>query len=93
MTFVELIAAMTLEEQVSLRSGGAVKAFGKVLLADGKTRHVQLDLDERAFAYIDVASRSWVAAPNAHQLMPGTDAESILSAGTLELASELALRP
>lgn len=70
-----------------------LKAFAKVTLAAGEARQVELDLDARAFAYFDLASGGWIAAPGAYRLMLGTDAETIVGFETVELVSQMVMQP
>ncbi|WP_297108777.1 glycoside hydrolase family 3 C-terminal domain-containing protein [uncultured Devosia sp.] len=70
-----------------------LKAFAKVSLAAGERRLVELDLDARAFAYFDVASRKWIAEPGAYQLRLGTDTETICDMQTVELPRRLEMQP
>ena len=36
-----------------------LKGFQRVVLQPGETKHISLELDARAFAYYDVAAKSW----------------------------------
>ncbi|HZR28206.1 MAG TPA: glycoside hydrolase family 3 C-terminal domain-containing protein [Terriglobales bacterium] len=54
-----------------------LKGFQKILLTPGQTGHVQLQLDERSFAYWDVTSHSWKVAPGTYQIIVGASSRDI----------------
>lgn len=64
-----------------------LKGFAKILLAPMETKIVQLDLDERAFAYYDAALQRWVAEPGAYDLLIGGSAADIELQATVRLES------
>ena len=54
-----------------------LKAFAKVFLDPGESRDVTLALDERAFAFWDVAAHAWTVEPGAFELRVGTSSRAI----------------
>ena len=48
-----------------------LKGFAKVRLEPGKTRRVNVTLDERAFSYYDVTTKQWRAEPGQYELLVG----------------------
>jgi beta-glucosidase len=70
-----------------------LKAFAKVALEVGEARQVDLNIDARAFAYFDVTTSAWIAAPGTYRVMLGTDAESIVTTETVTLPVRLILQP
>jgi beta-glucosidase len=62
-----------------------LKGFTKVELAPMQSRTVEIELDERAFAYYDPAARRWIAEPGAYDLLIGGSAADIELQATLRL--------
>jgi beta-glucosidase len=62
-----------------------LKGFAKVELAPTQSRTVEIDLDERAFAYYDPAARRWIAEPGAYDLLIGASAADIELQATVRL--------
>jgi beta-glucosidase len=54
-----------------------------------QSRTVEIDLDERAFAYYDPAARRWIAEPGAYDLLIGGSAADIELQATLRLEARL----
>jgi beta-glucosidase len=54
-----------------------LKAFAKVRLAPGETRHVRFTLDARAFAHWDVATDGWVVAPGDYAIGVGNSSANL----------------
>jgi len=54
-----------------------LKAFQKVKIEPGKSTHVVLTLDERAFQYWDVASHGWITAPGTYGVMVGSSSRDL----------------
>jgi beta-glucosidase len=61
-----------------------LKAFAKVWLDPGEAREVVLDLDDRAFAFWDVAAHAWTVEPGTFELRVGTSSRAIAHRLTLE---------
>jgi beta-glucosidase len=59
-----------------LRPERELEGFAKVRLAPGETKHVTLDLDRRAFAYWDEATRDWKVDTQDFVLHVGDSSES-----------------
>ncbi len=60
-----------------------LKGFSKVALKAGETRHITLPLDDRSFAYYDIASHQWKAAPGTYDILVGNSSEDIQLKGTV----------
>ncbi len=54
-----------------------LKAFGKVQLDPGESQEVALALDDRAFAFWDVAAHGWTVEPGEFELRIGTSSRDI----------------
>ena len=55
-----------------------LKAFTKVWLDPGESRELTLGLDERAFAFWDVAAHAWTVEPGEFELRVGTSSSFVL---------------
>ncbi|MDQ1510538.1 MAG: beta-glucosidase, partial [Actinomycetota bacterium] len=64
-----------------------LKAFTKVWLDPGESRDLTLGLDERAFAFWDVAAHAWTVEPGEFELRVGTSSRAIAHRITIERAS------
>ena len=53
------------------RPARELKAFRKVRLKPGQTKHVSLTLDRRAFAYYDVGKHGWQVDPGRFTIYVG----------------------
>ena len=53
-----------------------LKGFAKVRLAPGETRHVELNLDARAFSYWDATAHKWIIDPGKFILRVGDSSEN-----------------
>jgi beta-glucosidase len=62
-----------------------LKAFSKVRLEPSETTTVRMRLDERAFAFYDLAIRGWVAEPGAYDILIGGSAADIQLQATIRL--------
>jgi len=62
-----------------------LKAFAKVVLAPGETKHVTLTLDESSFAYYDAASKGWSVAPGTFDILAGSSSRDIRSRAAIEV--------
>jgi len=61
-----------------------LKAFAKVWLDPGESREVALRLDDRAFAFWDIAARGWCVEPGTFELRVGTSSRAIAHRLTVE---------
>ena len=59
-------------------------------LASGETKHVSVDLDARAFAYYDVARKSWTIDPGKFTIYVGDSVENLELKGSMELTKNAA---
>jgi beta-glucosidase len=60
----------------AVRPERELKGFQKVSLAPGETRHVTLNLDERAFSYWDETAHKWTIDPGKFVIRVGNSSES-----------------
>jgi beta-glucosidase len=63
-----------------------LKAFAKVWLDPGESRDLAPRLDERAFAFWDVAAHAWTVEPGEFELRVGTSSRAIAHRLTIECA-------
>ena len=54
-----------------------LKAFQKVRIEPGKSAHVRLTLNERAFQYWDEPSHGWKFAPGTYRVMVGSSSRDL----------------
>ena len=62
-----------------------LKGFTKVDLKPGETRHVEVGLNRRAFAYYDVNHQQWTVAPGEFDLYIGRSAAEIELTGKVSV--------
>jgi beta-glucosidase len=67
-----------------------LKGFDKVELAPGETKHLSIDLNDRAFAFYDVAAKSWRIAPGTFNIGVGDSSASIDLKGSVDISKESA---
>ena len=65
------------------RPAKELKAFARVNLRPGETRHVTVSLDRRAFSYYDVDSKQWRADPGEFEVLVGRSSNQIELKGKL----------
>jgi beta-glucosidase len=70
-----------------------LRAFTRVELTPGETRHVTLPLDARAFTYFDVASGRWLADAGKYTIELARSADHIESKTELTLPRSFTLDP
>ncbi len=61
-----------------------LKGFERVELAPGETKHVQIELNPRAFSFYDVASKSWKIDPGRYTISVGDNVEHLPLSGSVE---------
>jgi beta-glucosidase len=54
-----------------------LKAFERVVLKPGETRHVSVQLNQRSLAYFDIQSGSWKVDPGRFKLFVGDSSASV----------------
>ena len=67
-----------------------LKGFARVRLAAGESKTVSVTLDARAFAWYDVAKKSWVIDPGKFPIGVGDSVEALELKGSVELTREAA---
>jgi len=67
-----------------------LKGFDKVELAPGETKHVSVHLNDRAFAFYDVAAKNWKIAPGTFTIGVGDSSASIDLKGSVDISKEAA---
>jgi beta-glucosidase len=68
-----------------------LKAFARVELAPGESKHVDLTLNGRAFTYFDVQNKNWHADAGSYGLLLGRSSADIVLKGSTTLAQPLNL--
>jgi len=74
------------------RPAKELKAFAKVHLEAGAGTDVRLALGPRDFAYFDADAGCWTVAPGPYRILVGTDAETIVAEGEVDIARPISLR-
>lgn len=67
-----------------------LKGFDKVSLAPGETKHLTINLDDRAFAYYDTAEKKWHIAPGTFGISVGDSSASINLKGNVDISKDSA---
>lgn len=67
------------------RPNRELAAFAKITLAAGESKHVALELEDRAFAYWDVETHGWVIDPGRYTLLVGSSSRDIHAAVEISL--------
>lgn len=62
-----------------------LKAFAKINLKPGETRHLTLALPRRAFSFYDVQKKDWSAAPGDFSILVGSSSDDIQLRGKFSL--------
>lgn len=62
-----------------------LKAFKKVAVKPGQTRHVRLELNARSFAYWDTESHAWKIAPGTYRIMVGSSSRDFELRDSLQI--------
>jgi beta-glucosidase len=62
-----------------------LKAFTKINLKPGETRHVTLTLNRRAFSYYDIQKKDWNAEPGEFNILVGGSSDNIQLRGKFTL--------
>ncbi|HTV20223.1 MAG TPA: glycoside hydrolase family 3 protein [Polyangiaceae bacterium] len=70
-----------------------LRAFTRVELTPGETRHVSVNLDARAFTYFDPTSQRWQADPGKYTIELARSADDVESRTEITLARPLTLDP
>jgi len=70
-----------------------LKRFAKVFLQPGESKRVTLELDQRSFAYYDVASAKWTAAMDNYSILVGASSQDIRLNGHYRLKTTLTSEP
>lgn len=75
------------------RPARELRAFESVSLEPGESRDVTLTLNDRAFAYWDVADHDWVVPAGDYRVEIGENAHDIVAAQTISLVGNEPVRP
>ena len=67
-----------------------LKGFQRVMLQPGETKHISVDLDARAFAYYDVAAKSWKITPGKFGMLVGDSSATLPLKGDLTISQATA---
>src|SRR6185295_12224481 len=68
-----------------------LKAFERVELAPGETRHVKLPLDARSFAHYDIQAQRWQAEAGKYGVELARSVEDVQQRAELVLPAPLAI--
>jgi beta-glucosidase len=63
-----------------------LKGFSRVTLKTGETRHVSIVLNNRSFAFYDLAQKNWKAEPGDFSVLVGSSSDDIRLTGIFTLA-------
>ncbi len=63
-----------------------LKGFAKVFLQPGEKQRVSVTLNENAFAYYDVGTRSWLAAKGNYKILVGGSSRDLPLTGDFQLS-------
>ena len=63
-----------------------LKGFARVTLAPGEEKSVHITFDDKTFRFYDTRTNTWEVESGEYQIMVGTDAETMVLEGTLEVA-------
>ncbi len=66
-----------------------LKGFAKVFLQPGEKQKVSVTLDENAFAYYDVGTRSWVAGKGDYKILVGGSSRDVPLTGDFHLTQTI----
>ena len=69
-----------------------LKGFQRVVLQPGETKHISLELDARAFAYYDVAAKSWKITPGKFGVLVGDSSASLPLMGDVSISQTSAAK-
>lgn len=75
------------------RPAQELRAFDKVQLEPGETKTVTFDLDNRAFAYFNIATNGWEIENGTYELRAAASCEDVRSTATVTLAGSGAQNP
>jgi beta-glucosidase len=72
------------------RPARELKGFVRVNLRPGETRHVKVELDDRAFAYFEVSAHEWRVDPGEFKIFVGSSVEDLPLQKTISLTPSAA---
>ena len=70
-----------------------LKGFKKVYLLPGQSETVTLNLNQRSFAYFDIAKELWDAVPGTYKILVGDSSQETPLKGQVSLKSEFTSKP
>ena len=86
MTAKEVVQLYVRDEKSTLsKPEKELKAFGKVELAPGEEKTVELELSFRSFASYDTALHQWTAEPGTYRLLVGDSSRNIMAETQMRL--------
>lgn len=71
----------------AVRPSKELKGFAKVALEPGETRTVEIELDQRSFAWFNTEIHDWYAASGEYEILIGASSRDIRLKSTLQLTS------
>ncbi len=75
-------------ESTIFRPAQELKAFRKVFLKAGENRNMEIELDQRAFAFFNVNSDDWQVESGTFTILIGASSRDIRLKGTVEVVSD-----
>ena len=67
-----------------------LKGFARVTLAPGEEKSVHIAFDDKTFRFYDTRTDTWEVESGNYQIMVGTDADTMVLEGSLEIAGTVA---
>ena len=67
-----------------------LKGFARVTLAPGEEKSVHIAFDDKTFRFYDTRTNTWEVESGNYQIMVGTDADTMVLEGSLEIAGTVA---
>ena len=71
------------------RPAKELKGFAKVFLQPGEKQKVSVRLNQNAFAYYDVDTRSWLAAEGGYKILVGGSSRDLPLTGDFQLSQTI----
>ena len=67
-----------------------LKGFARVTLAPGEEKSVHIAFDDKTFRFYDTRTNTWEVESGNYQIMVGTDADTMVLVGSLDVAGTVA---
>lgn len=73
------------QSETVFRPARELKGFVRVTLAPGEEKEVRIAFDDKTFRFYDTRTDTWEVESGSYQVMIGTDVETIVAEGSLEV--------